>query len=348
MPRNRSAFTLIELLVVIAIVSVLIGLLLPAVQKVREAANRLKCQNNLKQIGLALQNYHSSAGNFPPGLVTDPTDDDLQHGVSTAFPRLLPYMEQGNLYAQYSAQLAWDASPNFTVVQAPVKLFLCPSNRSRGSLDLQPLVPSFGMPLPNPAVTDYLLSKGPNAVLCPMNMIPPTARGVFDVNVPTRIEAITDGSSNTFAIGEGAGNNPVFKVRLTYASTTAALGPSGQPLLIDQAWAMGAVEDTNTASTGYLLGSVLGVTAQSGGFSPVLDEPMNNPLALAAVDNNQSCDNSPGGGTLDSVSGFRSMHTGGCYFLFCDGGVRFITQAVDPALYRALSTIAGNEAVGSY
>jgi prepilin-type processing-associated H-X9-DG protein len=90
------------------------------------------------------------------------------------------------------------------------------------------------------------------------------------------------------------------------------------------------------------------VTAQRGGFPAVYDEPMNNPLVLAAIDNNQGCDNSnPAMGSFDSASGFRSMHTGGCNFLFCDGSVRFVNQTISADTYRALSTRCGGEVPGN-
>jgi prepilin-type N-terminal cleavage/methylation domain-containing protein/prepilin-type processing-associated H-X9-DG protein len=351
MCRRRHAFTLIELLVVIAIIAVLVGLLLPAVQKVREAANRMSCQNNLKQLGLAVMNYESQFSKFPAGVI-DPTPppggDDLITGNNTAFGLLLGYVEQVNLQNLFNPSFEWYQGTNFAASQTPVKLFFCPSNRTTGIVDVQPMAAFFGTALPNPAATDYLLSKGTNAALCNKTVVPGSARGAFDVNSTIRLADITDGTSNTFALGEGAGNNRAYLARAAWDATVAALNPlNNQPIQIDQGWACGAIPNSQVASAGELYGSVLGVTAQRGGWQPnlaVLDEPMNNGLVMAAIDNNQSCDNNLAS-SFDTISGFRSMHSQGCNFVFCDGSVHFISQSVNKDIYKALSTVSGGETI---
>jgi prepilin-type processing-associated H-X9-DG protein/prepilin-type N-terminal cleavage/methylation domain-containing protein len=341
--------TLIELLVVIAIIGVLIALLLPAVQMVREAASRTTCRNNLEQMGLALHNYHNTWGSFPVGISVKGTSN-LEMAGFCGFVSLLPFLEQDNLFNRWDLNGNWYDPPDAALVSVEVKVFYCPSNRSRGVIDMSFLVPFAGRPLPDPAASDYLLCKGANAALCEITRVPPAGRGVFDVNTHTRLTDIADGTSNTFAIGEGAGNNPRFGIRRYYADTTPEqkLFP-GQSPLIDQTWSAGPTATQALHSIGLLQGACLGVTALRGGYSPPFDEPMNNPLALPAIDYNSGCTNSgtlPG--TYDTISGFRSAHSGGCNFLFCDGGVRFVTDGVSPATYRALSTMAGGEVPGDY
>src|SRR5437588_7034790 len=162
--RHRYAFTLIELLVVIAILAVLIALLLPAVQKVRESANRMQCLNNLKQMGLALHNYHDSYRSFPAGFVSTLIDPSWRlAGNCNAFPPergpgwsffalMLPYVEQENLYRSIRFDLPITDPANATPRRTSVKTYLCPSDAATGPINLT----SCGNP-PDPANTPSVM-----------------------------------------------------------------------------------------------------------------------------------------------------------------------------------------------
>src|SRR5436309_10733048 len=133
MSQPRRAFTLIELLVVIAIIAILIGLLLPAVQKVREAAYKAKCQNNLKQLALALHGYHDANGAFPPGLAS--SSALVTDAEATGFTVLLPHIEQDNAFRIYHFDSPWWDQTNFDAVAVEIKVFYCPANRDAGAID---------------------------------------------------------------------------------------------------------------------------------------------------------------------------------------------------------------------
>src|SRR6056297_2395279 len=133
MNRDSGGFTLVELLVVIAIIGVLVGLLLPAVQAAREAARRMQCKNNLKQIGLAAHNYHSSFGNFPPSAVVDLSVTSTgNNGSWGVHGRILPYLEQSNLYDQVDLSIAWDHQMAIDAMKVPV--YACPSDPGSGQI----------------------------------------------------------------------------------------------------------------------------------------------------------------------------------------------------------------------
>jgi prepilin-type N-terminal cleavage/methylation domain-containing protein/prepilin-type processing-associated H-X9-DG protein len=347
MSAPRRAFTLIELLVVIAIIAILIGLLVPAVQKAREAASRIQCQNNLKQMGIALHAYHTDRGSFPPGLVS--RSSVVTDGDHTGFTYLLPYLEQQNLQRLYDFDVSWFAAPNYRAVGTEVALFYCPSNRGGGSIDLTAVAARWNTPLPpTAAACDYALCKGANAALHRnWQRTPAQVRGVFGIrpsgeaNSGVRLLEIRDGTSSTFAIGEATGGSPTYLVRdLTQPDQPSAGPPGGGPLPVEQAWAAAAME---TADHPWY-GSVFAVTAQYGLPPDPRDEPMNRrPTTPTAYGGDPRGDNSSG---RDWVSGFRSLHPGGCNFLFCDGSVRFLAESIRPDVYRALSTYAGDEAVG--
>jgi len=188
--QPQRGFTLVELLVVIAIIGILIGMLLPAVQMVREAARRTSCSNNIRQLGLAVHNYESAFGELPPGVVDN--DDDLRDALHSGFVYLLPYIEQQNLYDLYDLDFDWKTTPNLELTEVEIDVFLCPSNDSR--VDQDGGIP--GAPL------DYALNKGPLAYLHNQEL----RDGMFDVNSHTTLASVTDGVSNTLMIGEAASN----------------------------------------------------------------------------------------------------------------------------------------------
>lgn len=384
-PKKWSGgFTLIELLVVIAIIAVLIALLVPAVQKVREASLRASCQNNLRQLGIAMHNHEVSTGRYPPGIVTGNSSssrNDLLLGGASAYVLLLPYVEQVNLQKLWVlTDQAWAHTANSISAATTVKLFMCPANRSTGNVDFGPVNANAtaqtllrsvnAYPLPNAGGLDYLLCKGTNAALCSYDNAPLNPNGingdqlgVFGIAPNTNFEGrrqtdIIDGTTQTFAIGEGWGGNKQIRIRSSYAAITPATAATGGAFLnIDQGWAQGGIMNQTALalSPEFVYGSVFGVTALRGSQSAgggLMDEPMNRKqpgtnflLILAAVDysGNSSTNCSNATSTPDQVSGFRSLHTGGCYFLFCDGSVQFIRESINPVTYRGLSTIAGGE-----
>jgi prepilin-type N-terminal cleavage/methylation domain-containing protein/prepilin-type processing-associated H-X9-DG protein len=194
MRRPRRGFTLIELLVVIAIIGVLIGLLVPAVQKVREAAARLQCQNNLKQIGLACHNYHDSRRSLPPGYYATAAYPDTYPGWGWgAF--LLPYLEQDNLYRQIDLSAPVLSSP---APQALLKAFLCPADTPPQAPF--PLTDAGGAALGAVGPSSYAATVGPDADEADAA----TGSGVFYRNSQTRLTDITDGTSQTVMIGDRA------------------------------------------------------------------------------------------------------------------------------------------------
>jgi prepilin-type N-terminal cleavage/methylation domain-containing protein/prepilin-type processing-associated H-X9-DG protein len=215
---NRTGFTLVELLVVIAIIGLLIGLLLPAVQKVREAAARTTCQNNLKQIGLALHSHHDRMGRFPHGYTAkvSPAGTDLGPGWGWA-AHLLDDLEQGNLTRRIDPARPIAHTVNGFARQQSVKAFLCPSDEVIGVFDV---ADESGAKLTEVAHANYVGMFGVGEVVDD----PDRGEGVFFRNSRVRIADVTDGTSNTFAVGERASN--LFKATWTGCVTGAEEAPA--------------------------------------------------------------------------------------------------------------------------
>jgi prepilin-type N-terminal cleavage/methylation domain-containing protein/prepilin-type processing-associated H-X9-DG protein len=202
---SRRGFTLIELLVVIAIIAVLIGLILPAVQQVREAAARLQCKNNLKQMGVAFHNYHAAFGLFPPGFASGAATEDGE-GTGPGWgwgAYLLPYLEQDNLHRRIDfTKDIRDPANAFARVQS-LKVFLCPSDTPPGPTFT--VVDEGGASLCDVAFGNYVGMGGTNEVTgYPDTSAGPQYQGVLLRNSRVRFTDITDGSSNTLFVGERA------------------------------------------------------------------------------------------------------------------------------------------------
>jgi prepilin-type N-terminal cleavage/methylation domain-containing protein/prepilin-type processing-associated H-X9-DG protein len=335
---RRAGFTLIELLVVLAIIGVLVALLLPAIAASREAARRLQCTNQLKQLGLALHQYHQDHSVFPAGLYSEV--DDMTNADSTGFTRLLPYLEVDQIYDAYNFDRPWYHKSNESVVGLPIKLLFCPSNRDGGFLPLAAAAEAWATPLPpKVACADYVFSKGANALLARNpDRIPTSVRGMFDVNSRVKLGDVSDGASRTFAIGEGAGGETSRFLIRDFQNPTRPIhdAVTGQTYAADQAWAAGSI--TSTAFPYY--SSIFAVTAQYGLGPDPIDEPMNPSGRLTAPTIDGQSTDDANADLKDSVSGFRSRHPGGCHFLFVDGSVRLVSDSLAPAVYRSLSCYA--------
>ena len=337
--NHRSAFTLIELLVVIAIIAVLIALLLPAVQQAREAARRVQCRNNLKQLGLAIHNYESTASCLPPtAVIIRQPDKSLWTSYLGPHGRILPFIDQGNTFNAININTSYGDLANLPTVAHVTKIFLCPSEPND-----QPVVnASFG----TIGGVNYGFSMGDWYVWSGPDGGPPT-RSAFGVNLKRTFADFTDGLSQTLLMSEVKNYQP-------YVRDCGSLSNIHDPHKIPEPDAdpQTVAPEYQAAGCTFLLNAHsqwAELTVHHNGFTtawpPNKKTPGGPGNAYPDVDLNSQRERI-GGPTFAAVTS-RSHHAGGVHSLLSDGAVKFVSSSIEGRVWRALGSVAGGEVVSA-
>lgn len=347
-------FTLIELLVVIAIIAILVALLLPAVQQAREAARRTQCRNNMKQLGLALHNYHDVAGMFPPSPVCGPLGTvggaKETWNAWSGMAMILPYIDQAPLYNQLNFDVRWTLNDtanniqNRTLTRSVIPGFACPSDPGSGNkytVDMSPV--------------SYGFSAGPASDWSVGGSKP----GLVTFRTGTRLRDMTDGSTNCIAMSElrigqnqgqwvaGTDPNPIYRVVI--GPLERNVNPDGKVWNSSQAHIDLINAYYRSCLAAYNAGTGWDSQSDEQGRDWASGIVYRGPYHTTLVGPNAgpSCDRDASVTNID-LKEPSSYHTGGVSVLLGDGSVKFVSENVDQGIWISAGTINGGETIGEW
>ncbi len=325
--QTKSGFTLIELLVVIAIIAILVALLLPAVQQAREAARRSQCKNNLKQLGVALHNYHDTFGTLPPGYITRGVNStaaaSVELGPNFAWGvMILPQLEQSPLYNSLDLNLDSTQANNLATAQQPLSVFTCPSDPGAEKFTVNDGSNDYELPKAN-----YVGVYGYGSVT--MSPGQPNPAGMFYRNSSVRFRDVTDGLSQTMMVGERKAvhrfpstTSDVLADSTWYAAIPGVMRPAGMMMMADE------------GPASLVLGHVGQSMAMGGGMG---GGGMGGGMVMHHTPN-----------TTNHIVNFSSSHVGGIQFLMADGSVHFLSENIDYNTFRWLGQKSDGEVIGEF